>query len=180
MNVSYTHYRRQGLCGDGCGQPSLKARCQQCASRAYDKQRSKRTQAKQHGLCQQCCKRKAIRNTTLCDPCADHKNFAKYGAGSTPRRFHATNRTKLVLERLKREEPILRAHWNEVQPWIKAHIFLWTGKHDPCLKHSIEWSGIDEELHELTQVFNTYLDGIPNYLENGIRLGADHSMVIQR
>ena len=80
---------------------------------------------------------------------------------------HNPNRTEIIINRLKRNEPYLKRDWATAEPWIRAHIELWAPHADTVIMRSVE-------LETLRQPFNIYLDGVPNYLENGIRLGSLH------
>lgn len=76
-------------------------------------------------------------------------------------------RTDWIIKRLWTYEPYLRQDWNTAEPWIRQHIELWTTDTvDNVLIKSVE-------LKELTHMFNVYLDGQINYLENGIRLAGE-------
>lgn len=75
------------------------------------------------------------------------------------------NRTECIINRLKTYEPYLQRDWDTAEPWIREHIELWKPHEDNALIRSFE-------LKELTHMFNVYLDGCVNYLENGMRLGG--------
>lgn len=76
-------------------------------------------------------------------------------------------RTQRLINRLWHYEPYLRRDWQTAEPWIREHIDLWLPHEDNVLIHAVE-------LKELTHMFNVYLDGLINYLENGLRLGTDN------
>lgn len=120
------------------------------------------------GLCIRC-KASALPGHTSCNRCLQIRSDGAVKRLQHGIRTRASarnpNRTEIIINRLKQNEPYLKRDWATAEPWIRAHIELWAPNDDAVLIHAVE-------LKELTRMFNVYLDGCVNYLENGMRLGS--------
>lgn len=164
-----------------CERPALPGRsmCVQCTELnriatqrwyAAHKEQKKQWRVKRTalGLCTEC-KAPALPGRTACNRCLQLKSdsLVKHRQNGIRTRASARNpnRTEIIINRLKQNEPYLKRDWATAEPWIRAHIELWAPNDDAVLIHAVE-------LKELTRMFNVYLDGCVNYLENGMRLGS--------
>jgi len=97
-----------------------------------------------------------------------HSDFNVQWRGQTERKLISRwnpNTKDWILGRLWNHEPYLRRDWQTAKKFIEEHLELWMPNNDTALFQATELT----QLHEM---FNVYLDGAPNMLENGIRLGA--------
>src|SRR5215472_4494124 len=156
----------------GCKRPAATnhTKCQHCLALNRAQVQRYRQRHKILGICRNCSRPRAP-NVQYCETCARAK--AKWGRKRSGvgiwriSRWNPDNANK-ICKRLWHYEPYLRRDWDTAKTFIQKHIDLWMPQFDPMLDNP----HLDLEVIKLADMFNVYLDEVPNYLENGIRLGS--------
>ena len=154
----------------GCGNDALDKRC---CRKHHDMEIARLRERRQRyvalGLCSYC-GAEPLPQLKYCEKHARNNARYKHLTRTRPSRYDPL-RTDWIIARLKKYEPYLQRDWLVAEPWIRAHIELWEPQ--ACAQ---SFEGL--ELSQLRDLFNVYLDGAVNYLENGVRLGDERNISV--